>query len=325
MNRLIKNDHKFDVICIGAALVDMVAQVERLPLEDDEVFVSDLKLFSGGAAANTAYACGKLGLKSAFIGKLGENDAFGFKIIKDFNKVNVDISMIRYSSNHSTGSAYIVLNKEGDRRIYAHSGAANFLSKEDIKESELRTTKLIFLSSLKNLEPLLNAATIGQNFNIPIILNPGMLIIDQGHKMIRKLLEQVDLLILSKREFLTLYPNEKKNRIIEHIKEKSNHLINLGLKAIIVTMGKEGAIVSNFEFSELIQPITKKQLVDTTGAGDAFSAGFIYGFLKNLSYKFDYLKKNVEVGNFVAGKCIQQLGARNGLPNREELISEFFK
>jgi len=303
----------------------MVAQVERFPLEDDEVFVSDLKLFSGGAAANTAFACGKLGLKSAFIGKLGENDAFGFKIIKDFNEVNVDTSMIRYSSNHSTGSAYIVLNKEGDRRIYAHSGAANYLSKEDIKEGELRTTKLIFLSSLKNLEPLLNAATTGQNFNIPIILNPGMLIIDQGLETIRKLLEQVDLLILSKREFLTLYPNEKKNRMIEHIKEKSYHLINLGLKAIIVTMGKDGAIVSNFEFSELIQTITKKQIVDTTGAGDAFSAGFIYGFLKNLSYKFDYLKKNVEIGNFVAGKCIQQLGARKGLPNREELISEFFK
>ncbi|HEC41154.1 MAG TPA: carbohydrate kinase family protein, partial [bacterium] len=55
----------------------MVAEVERHPLEDDEVYVSDLKLFSGGAAANTAYACGKLGLKSIFIGKLGNNDTFG--------------------------------------------------------------------------------------------------------------------------------------------------------------------------------------------------------------------------------------------------------
>jgi len=317
--------HNFDVICIGAALVDMVAQVQRHPLEDDEVFVSDLKLFSGGAAANTAYACAKLGLKSAFIGKLGEKDTFSFKIIEDFTNIDVDTSMIRYSNNHSTGSAYIVLNKDGDRRIYAHSGAANYLSKEDIKEDEIRTTKLIFLSSLKNLEPLLIAATIGQNFNIPIILNPGMLIIDQGLEIIKKLLEQVDILILSKREFLTLYPYEKKNEMIEHVREKSNYLINLGLKAIIITMGKEGAIVSNFKFCELIQTNIKKQIIDTTGAGDAFSSGFIYGFLKNLNYKFDYLKKNVEIGNYVAGKCIQQLGARKGLPNREELISEFFK
>jgi len=317
--------HNFDVICIGAALVDMVAQVQRHPLEDDEVFVSDLKLFSGGAAANTAYACAKLGLKSAFIGKLGEKDTFSFKIIEDFTNIDVDTSMIRYSNNHSTGSAYIVLNKDGDRRIYAHSGAANYLSKEDIKEDEIRTTKLIFLSSLKNIEPLLIAATIGQNFNIPIILNPGMLIIDQGLEIIKKLLEQVDILILSKREFLTLYPYEKKNEMIEHVREKSNYLINLGLKAIIITMGKEGAIVSNFKFCELIQTNIKKQIIDTTGAGDAFSSGFIYGFLKNLNYKFDYLKKNVEIGNYVAGKCIQQLGARKGLPNREELISEFFK
>ena len=64
-------ERDLDVICLGAALVDMVAQVKRHPIEDDEVFVSDLKLLSGGAAANTAYACAKLGLKTAFIGKLG--------------------------------------------------------------------------------------------------------------------------------------------------------------------------------------------------------------------------------------------------------------
>ena len=76
----------FDVICIGAALVDMIAQVERHPEDDDEVFVSDLKIFSGGAAANTAYACAKLGLQTVFIGKLGKNDTMGTKIIKDFNE-----------------------------------------------------------------------------------------------------------------------------------------------------------------------------------------------------------------------------------------------
>ena len=67
----------------------MVAQVERYPEQDDEVFVSNLTLFSGGAAANTVYACAKLGLKTAFIGKLGRDDVFGSKILNDFNDVNV--------------------------------------------------------------------------------------------------------------------------------------------------------------------------------------------------------------------------------------------
>ena len=98
---------KFDVICSGAALVDMVAKVERHPLDDDEVFVSELTLLSGGAAANTAYACGKLGLISAFLGKLGENDVFGSKIIEDFNEVNVNTALLKYSKHRETKLAPI--------------------------------------------------------------------------------------------------------------------------------------------------------------------------------------------------------------------------
>jgi len=194
----------FDVICIGAALVDMVARVERHPIEDDEVFVSDLKLMSGGAAANTAYACATLGLNTAFIGKIGLNDTFGAKIISDFKKVKVATKLMKYSKENGTGSAYVALNKEGDRRIYAHSGAANYLSKEDIIEEEIITAKVLFLSSLRNLEPFIKAANIGKSHDIPVIMNPGMLIIDQGIENIKILLEKVDILILSQREFITL-------------------------------------------------------------------------------------------------------------------------
>ena len=144
----------FDVICIGAALVDMIAQVVRHPFDDDEVFVSDLTILSGGAAANTAYACAKIGLSTAFIGKLGDKDPFNEKIINDFKEVSVDTKLITYSKDYPTGSAYVALNQKGERRIYASSGAANYLSKENIPEKELKNTKIIFLSSLKNLEPL---------------------------------------------------------------------------------------------------------------------------------------------------------------------------
>ena len=110
----------------------MVARVERYPENDDEVFVSNLTLFSGGAAANTAYTCAKLGLKTAFIGKLGRNDVFGSKIQNDFNEVKVDTQFLKYSDEFNTGSAYVALSNERERRIYAYSGAANYLSKADI-------------------------------------------------------------------------------------------------------------------------------------------------------------------------------------------------
>lgn len=309
---------KYDVICSGAALVDMVAKVERHPLDDDEVFVSDLTLLSGGAAANTAYACGKLGLVSAFLGKLGENDVFGSKIIEDFDEVNVNTTLLKYSKQYGTGSAYVALNKEGDRRIYAHSGAANYLSKEDVIEQELKATKVIFLSSLKNLEPFIEAAKIGRKNNIPVILNPGMLIIDQGFKVITDLLENIDIFILSQREFSTLL-NIQENLEEKKIVEYANIFLELEIKVLIVTMGERGAFLLTDQGSELIPSVKVSEVIDTTGAGDAFSAGFIYGFVKNLSYAIEDLKQNVKIGNFVAGKCIQKLGARNGIPTSEEV------
>ncbi len=309
----------FDVICIGAALVDMIAQVARHPLDDDEVFVSDLTILSGGAAANTSYACAKIGLSTAFIGKLGEKDPFSDKIINDFKEVSVDTRLIKYSRDYTTGSAYVALNQKGDRRIYANSGAANYLSKKDISTKELKNTKIIFLSSLQNIVPLLHAAKIGRNLNIPVILNPGMLIIDQGFDYIKNLLEKIDILILSQKEFKTLF-NFKENDLSEDsIRERSGPIFTLGVKVIVITLGEKGAFLLTTTYDELIQPLKLEKVIDTTGAGDAFSAGFIYGLVKNLNLKFEHLRNNVKIGNFVAGNCIQKLGARNGIPRRIEV------
>ncbi len=312
-------DFSINVICIGAALVDIVAKVERHPINDDEVFVSDLKLFSGGAAANTAYACSKLGLKVAFIGKLGYNDEFGKKIIHDFKEVSLDTSLISYSKEYGTGSAYIALNENGERRIYAHSGAANVLSSNDIRAEYIIKAQTIFLSSLRNLEPFKKAANIAKKHHIPIILNPGMLIIEQGFEKLDELLNIIDILIISKREFQSLFNLSENILTYQLIKEKVQMFFKRGIKGLIVTLGMEGAMVLNSEKTELIKPIDEINVVDTTGAGDAFSAGFIYSFVKNVSYKFKDLKSNVKIGNFIAGKCIQELGARNGIPTTEEI------
>lgn len=312
-------NESYDVICIGAALVDIVARVERHPTDDDEVFVSDLKVLAGGAAANTAYACAKLGLLTAFLGKLGLNDPFNKKIIKDFNEVKVSTSLIKYSNKYNTGSAYVALNPDGDRRIYAYSGAANYLSKENIIEGELSQTKIIFLSSLRNLEPFIKAVKIARKNKIPIILNPGMLIIDQGLENIKILLENIDILILSQREYSTLMNIQEGELNLKSIEGTLKELIGLGIKVVIITRGEFGALLATSLDVELIPPIKIKQVADTTGAGDVFSAGFIYGFVQNLSYEFEELKNNVRIGNFIAGKCIQKLGARNGIPSREEL------
>ncbi|MFX1397080.1 MAG: carbohydrate kinase family protein [Promethearchaeota archaeon] len=309
----------FDVIAIGAALVDMIASVERYPADDDEVFVSELKLLSGGAAANTAYACAKLGLKTAFLGKIGQNDAFGKKILEDLESVSVNTSLIKYSNNTNTGSAFVALNQKGDRRIYAYSGAANELSKEDINKGEISATKVIFLSSLRNMEPFLEAASIAKNSGIPVVLNPGMLIIEQGIEKVSQLLNIVDIFILSKREFTSLMGINDKNLDPEEIKKASELLFQLGIQVLIITIGEKGAYLCINDLIKLIPPHKIENIIDTTGAGDAFSAGFLYGFIQNPCLESDSLVTNIKMGNYVAAMCIQKLGARNGLPQGEDL------
>ena len=268
---------RFDVICIGAALVDMVAKVERHPVEDDEVFVSDLTLLSGGAAANTAFACAKLGLNSAFIGKLGPHDEFGGKIIEDFKEVSLDTSLIKYSDDYGTGSAYVALNPKGDRRIYAHSGAANYLFKEDIVPNEIKQARVIFLSSLKNIDPFIEAAKIAQEQEIPVILNPGMLIIDQGLENIKVLLEKLDILILSQREYVTLLSIQEGVLDDKLIQKTSNALLNLDIKFIIsgssslqikktvketLTGRKQVFQLEKFSFNEFLKFKGKEKLLE---------------------------------------------------------------
>lgn len=310
---------QFDVICIGAALIDIIAKIERHPMEDDEIYVPNLQFMPGGAAANTAYTCSLLGLKVAFLGKIGYEDEFGKKVINDFKEVSLNTTLIKYSQKQSTGLAYVAVDKSGDRRIYAYSGAANSLSSDEIKPGEILKAKTIFLSSLKNLEPFKKAAKIAKKNNIPIILNPGMLAIEQGYNVIKELLSNIDILIISKREFLYLFQLGDIKLNIHQIKEEIKEIIKLGVKVILITMGEEGTFLMNSKKSELIKPIKVDKVIDTTGAGDAFSAGFIYGFNRNYSFKFEDLKANVKIGNFIAAKCIQELGARNGIPSTDEM------
>ena len=131
----------------------------------------------------------------------------------------------------------------------------------------------------------------------------------------------MDIFILSKIEYSTLLEINKQELNKEDIQQTAEKILDLGIKLIITTLGEKGAVFVNSETSVLIAPLSIDNIVDTTGAGDAFSAGFIYGFVQNQNYDKENLKRSIKIGNFVAGNCIQQLGARNGIPSAEEVKS----
>lgn len=297
-----------DVLAIGAALIDMVALIDKFPGIDQEVFVPKLEMMGGGSAANFAVACARLGLKTGFVGKLGK-DAFGERLIQEFKRDNVETEGIVFSDEVSTGMCFAAVDKRGSRILYAFSGAANDLEAIDLDEEYLKSFQVIHLASLKNLTPLIKAAELVQGTNTRVCLNPGSLIVDQGLKACEKLLNLTNVFIGSQGEVKQLF---QINNLLEGIEMLLNYV-----EIAAVTKGEKGSLIATKDFKIEI-PAERVKVVDTTGAGDAFSAGFIYGLLR---YNFDHSKLELcgKIGNKAAASKIQEVGARGGLLTEEEM------
>lgn len=296
-----------DVISVGAALIDMVAMVERFPQTDDEVYVPELTIGSGGSAANFAVACSRLGLKTGFIGKIGD-DFLGDQLIRDFEREGVDIQGVVRTSKIHTGMVYIPVDPDGNRRMFAFSGAANILTPEDLEDSYINSTRLLYVASLKNIPVLESAAELAKRKGILVSLNPGALIAEQGFENTRKLLSTTDIYISSMNEVDRLLD-------VREPKEAIEKLLQSGITKVAITLGSEGCIVGDNQEVHSV-PNFKVEAVDTTGAGDAFTAGFISGLLRNHN-----LEQCGKMGNASAALCITKVGARNGLPTLDQLIS----
>ncbi len=298
---------KLDVVAIGAILIDLIGKAERLPEREEEVFLDELIALPGGSAANTAVACARLGLKTGFVGKIGEDD-FGEFLKQDLAREGVDIAELKKTREKQTGTCLIVMDRKKERHMYAFSGAANLLSRSDINPEYINSAKIVHLADLKNIAPLIEAAKQARG-KTKVSLNPGGLIINLGYRKIRPLLKLVDIYISSKNEAAKLYRTE-------NTLELADKLLKEGIETVALTLGKDGCYIANANQS-LRVPAFKVEAVDTTGAGDAFSAGFLYGLAKELS-----LRECGRYANATAALCVSTSGARfkHGIQDVRELL-----
>ncbi|MHA1301168.1 MAG: carbohydrate kinase family protein, partial [Candidatus Helarchaeota archaeon] len=243
------------------------------------------------------------------IGKLG-HDVFGQKLIQDFKKENVSIEGIVYSNEVGTGVCYAAVSG-ADRKLYAFSGAANVLDPKDINEDIIISSRVVHLASLKNITPLVKAAEIAKENPTQISLNPGALIADQGPKKVEKLITLTDIYISPQDELLKIIGEDSFDKAIRE-------LFSLGPRIAAITLGSKGAVIIEKDKKYKIPPYRVKA-VDTTGAGDSFSAGFITGILEG-----KHLEICGKMGNATAALKIQYLGAREGLPTRR-MVEDFIK
>ncbi len=310
---------KIEVVGLGALNLDTIYRVERI-LEDGETVVRESAVFPGGSAANTVYGLAKLGSSTGLIGAIGD-DAEGKLLRDDLQKAGADTARIKVKPGAKTGSALCLSDELGSRSIYVLPGANSLLDIDDKDIDYVNRAKLLHISSftddrqLKVLSELMDK--LGPDTKVSF--SPGALYTGKGLEALKSILARTHILFLNYHELRQLTGDE--------VSTGAEICLEQGCQIIVVTLGK-GANYKSIDANSYIMCAENEYLVtsvpvetqvsDTTGAGDAFAAGFLYGCLKDKG-----LEECGQLGDMVARFSITKTGARQGLPTLKELSQSY--
>ncbi len=295
----------FDVIGFGALNVDKLYKVNMIAKEEEEGFITDFKEAPGGSAANTIVGLARLELKTGYIGKLAQ-DREGELLLNDFRKESVDTSGITISNRGRSGVVTGYIDGKGERALYVDPGVNDWLEFKEINLDYAANTEFLHLTSFVGKKPFeAQKQLLNQLPDVEISFDPGALYARKTLKSLKPIIKRSS----------AMFPNAKEVKLLtgQDYEEGSKSLTKEGARIVAVKLGNKGCYVTNGEKSHMIEPY-KVKVADTTGAGDAFCAGFLYGLIKGQDmYQCGIL------GNFVASRCISKMGARTGLPRLSDL------
>lgn len=304
---------KNKIIVVGSSNTDMVIKADHLPKPGETVLGGDFIMNQGGKGANQAIAITRLGGQALFICNVGD-DSFGKDAIKILQKEGVETNFVNGICGEHSGVALINVNSEGENTIVVASGANKTLSINDIKkaEIEMKEASIILMQLETPIDTLIYAAKMAKENGIKVILNPAPA---PKNALPDELLKNVDVLI----------PNITETEIITKIKICDNNSINkamqkiisMGINAVIITMGAEGALA--FEDGKLFHvPTCKVNAVDTTAAGDTFCGALCVAMAEGRN-----LKNAIRFANKASSISVTRMGAQISIPYAREI--EFYK
>ncbi len=309
-----------DVVCFGDLLIDFVPTTSGLPLAEVETF----RRAPGGAAANVAVGLARLGAKSAFMGKVGD-DVFGHVLADTLKDEGVDTGPLRFDDRARTALAFVSLKADGERDFlfYRHPSADMLFTPEEVDLQAIATAPVFHFDSISMaaegprktvLFAADKAAAAGKlvsfdaNLRLPLWASA-----DEARDGIRQGLARATIAKFSDDEldFMT------GSRTVDAMRGKLWHD---GLKLMVLSVGKAGSILVTRD-GELEVPTFSVQAVDTTGAGDGFVAGLLAGLMHDLDRlgDRDFLFAAGRFANAVGALTTTERGAIPALPRRDQV------
>ena len=291
---------KFDVVCFGAMNVDRLYKVNHIAKADEESEILDLKESPGGSAANTAVGLARLGVRTGYIGKVAAGREGQF-LLDALRKDDVNTDGIVISKTGRSGTVTGFVDQNGERALYVDPGVNDSLAFDEINLEYVAGADFLHLTSFAGHRPFEAQKRLVEELpDVKVTLDPGTIYARKGWKGLRTLMKKC----------FAIFPSETELSLLtgKDYPEGARVVLAEGVKVVGVKLGEKGCFVTDGEETALIDPYTVK-VVDSTGAGDAFCAGFLYGLLKGKT-----LRECGILGNFVASRVLRKMGARNGLP-----------
>ena len=295
------------VLVIGSANMDLVVTANRFPYPGETVFGKKFHMFPGGKGANQAVAAAKLGAKTFFIGKFG-NDQFYRQLNESMTADGVLLQHSLVDDNENTGVAFIIVSGDGQNEIVVISGSNMKLTPDDIESKmEIFSECNVVLSQLEiPLDTVRYASRLAKERGAVFILNPA-----PAAKLDEELLNNID--------YLT--PNENELELLTGIKildedgmeRAARSLVNRGIKNVIITMGPRGVLFVDRDRKIKI-PANKVEAVDTTAAGDAFNGALAFSLASGKN-----ITEAIKLANVAASISVTRMGAQNSMPSMMEL------
>ena len=305
------------ILGIGNAIVDVICKVEESFLSENNLAKSTMKLVdeaefkkllsnlkieetvSGGSVANSIVGLSQLDNKVGFIGKVNEDD-FGGKYEDGLKKENVEYFYSKKKEELPTGTCLILITPDSERTMCTFLGIAGKINENDVDVNAVKNSEITFLEGYLwdegDPKKAFNKAI--QNSNKAAMSLSDLFCVERHKPHFLDLVKnKLDIVFANEQEALSLIDTKNFDEVILFGKQ-------LG-KLIVITRGEKGSIA--IQKNEVVECNSKKDLkiVDLTGAGDLFAAGFLHGHVNNLS-----LKNSLEKGTKMSSKIIQKIGAR---------------
>jgi fructokinase len=306
------------ILGIGNAIVDVICKVNDSFIDQNNLTKSTMKLFfdenkfkslfnnlkiektiSGGSVANSIVGLSQLGDKVGFIGKVSD-DNFGNKYEEGLKKENVEYFYTKKKEKLPTGTCLILVTPDSERTMCTFLGTAGKINENDVGSEAIKKSEIIFLEGYlwdegepkKAFDKAINDAN-------KVAMSLSDLFCVDRHKphFLNLVKNKLDITFANEQEITSLIEAKNFSEVVDFSKQLN--------KLIVITRGEKGAVAINGE--EIFENDVKKNLkiIDLTGAGDLFAAGFLHGYINGLE-----TKECLEKGTEMSSRVIQQIGAR---------------